>query len=157
MVENCCQPRRPRHTVPLPQPTATSGRPPRIGLHSGPLVAGVIGTNKFIDDLAAQHFKDLKRPQHIFQLVVADLPADFPPLRSPETRHTNLPPSHRADRTRARASWHPRDLVPHVRAGADADRPRSDRQDTPGKMYGFENTPNHHRAPPKKNNTTVLT
>jgi len=59
----------------------------------------VIGANKFICALGAQNFKDLNHPEHIFQLVVPDLPADFAPLRSLETRHTDLPPTHRADRT----------------------------------------------------------
>jgi len=42
-------------------------------------------------DLGEHHLKDLQRPERIFQLVVADLPSDFPPLRSRESRRNNLP------------------------------------------------------------------
>jgi class 3 adenylate cyclase len=33
-------------------------------------------------DLGAYHLKNLPRPERIFQLIIPDLPADFPPLRS---------------------------------------------------------------------------
>jgi predicted ATPase/class 3 adenylate cyclase/DNA-binding XRE family transcriptional regulator len=42
-------------------------------------------------DLGEHRLKDLSRPDHIFQLVAPDLPADFPPLRTLESRRTNLP------------------------------------------------------------------
>src|ERR671932_1050025 len=41
-------------------------------------------------DLGAHRLKDLQRPEHIFQLVVPGLPADFPPLVTLEARPTNL-------------------------------------------------------------------
>ncbi len=41
-------------------------------------------------DLGAHRLKDLPQPEHIYQLVIADLPADFPPLRSLERPSTNL-------------------------------------------------------------------
>jgi class 3 adenylate cyclase len=37
-------------------------------------------------DLGAHRLKGLPRPERIFQLVIPDLPADFPPLRSLDTR-----------------------------------------------------------------------
>jgi class 3 adenylate cyclase len=37
-------------------------------------------------DLGAYRLKNLSRPERIFQLIIPDLPADFPPLRSLETR-----------------------------------------------------------------------
>jgi class 3 adenylate cyclase len=37
-------------------------------------------------DLGAYHLKNLPRPERIFQLIIPDLPADFPPLRSLDTR-----------------------------------------------------------------------
>src|SRR5919199_4576143 len=43
-------------------------------------------------DLGVHRLKDLQRPEHIFQLVVPGLPADFPPLVTLEARPTNLPP-----------------------------------------------------------------
>src|SRR5436190_7635310 len=42
-------------------------------------------------DLGERRLKDLSRPERIFQLVVRDLPADFPPLRSLEVLPNNLP------------------------------------------------------------------
>jgi class 3 adenylate cyclase len=37
-------------------------------------------------DLGAYRLKNLPRPERIFQLIIPDLPADFPPLRSLDTR-----------------------------------------------------------------------
>jgi hypothetical protein len=42
-------------------------------------------------DLSEHRLKDLAEPQRLFQVVVADLPSDFPPLRSLDHRTTNLP------------------------------------------------------------------
>jgi predicted ATPase/class 3 adenylate cyclase/Tfp pilus assembly protein PilF len=42
-------------------------------------------------DLGEHNLKDLKRTEHVYQLVIAGLPAEFPPLRAPESFHTNLP------------------------------------------------------------------
>ena len=42
-------------------------------------------------DLGAHRFKGLPRPERIFQLIMADLPADFPPLRSLDTRGRTRP------------------------------------------------------------------
>jgi class 3 adenylate cyclase len=46
-------------------------------------------------DLGAHRLKGLPRPERIFQLIMPDLPADFPPLRSLDTRgraHPGLAP-----------------------------------------------------------------
>ena len=42
-------------------------------------------------DLGEHCLKDLQRPSHLFQLVIADLPADFPPLKTLDSRPNNLP------------------------------------------------------------------
>jgi predicted ATPase/class 3 adenylate cyclase len=42
-------------------------------------------------DLGEHRLKDLVRPEQIFQLVVPDLPADFPPLKTLDRRANNLP------------------------------------------------------------------
>lgn len=42
-------------------------------------------------DLGEHSLKDLERPEHIFQPVVADLPSDFPPLKTPGKVYNNLP------------------------------------------------------------------
>jgi predicted ATPase/class 3 adenylate cyclase len=42
-------------------------------------------------DLGHHRLKDLTQPQRLFQLVIPDLPADFPPLRTLGVRAMNLP------------------------------------------------------------------
>ncbi len=42
-------------------------------------------------DLGEFHLKDLDEPEHLFQLVVAGLNSEFPPLRKLEAGPTNLP------------------------------------------------------------------
>jgi predicted ATPase/class 3 adenylate cyclase len=44
-----------------------------------------------LHDCGERRLKDLSRPEQIFQLVVQDLPSDFPPLRSLEVLPNNLP------------------------------------------------------------------
>src|SRR6266700_2933133 len=41
--------------------------------------------------LGEHHLKDLPQKSHLFQLVIADLPADFPPLKTLDTHPHNLP------------------------------------------------------------------
>jgi predicted ATPase/class 3 adenylate cyclase len=42
-------------------------------------------------DLGSHRLKDLPRPEHLYQLVVAGLPADFPPPRTLDRPQHNLP------------------------------------------------------------------
>jgi predicted ATPase len=42
-------------------------------------------------DLGAHRLKDLQRSERIYQLIIPDLPADFPPLQSLDRRAHNLP------------------------------------------------------------------
>lgn len=42
-------------------------------------------------DMGEARLKDLLLPEHIFQVVAPDLPADFPPLKTLDMRRTNLP------------------------------------------------------------------
>src|ERR1051325_7370114 len=42
-------------------------------------------------DLGEHHLKDLRQPKHLYQLVIADLPSDFPPLKSLDRSPNNLP------------------------------------------------------------------
>ena len=42
-------------------------------------------------DLGLQRLKDLIRPEHVFQVVTTDLPAEFPPLKTLDTLPNNLP------------------------------------------------------------------
>jgi predicted ATPase/class 3 adenylate cyclase len=54
-------------------------------------VADVLPTGASLRDLGERRLKDLARPERIFQLAAADLPADFPPLRTLDARPNNLP------------------------------------------------------------------
>ena len=42
-------------------------------------------------DLGEHHLKGMTRPEHLYQVVVADLPQEFPPLTTGITRPNNLP------------------------------------------------------------------
>lgn len=42
-------------------------------------------------DMGEHRLKDLQRPSHLFQLVIAGLPADFPPLKTLDICPNNLP------------------------------------------------------------------
>jgi predicted ATPase/class 3 adenylate cyclase len=60
------------------------------------LVADELPGDVALRDLGEHRLKDLDRPEHLFQLVVGDLPADFPPLASlsPGSAGANgLPPA----------------------------------------------------------------
>jgi predicted ATPase/DNA-binding CsgD family transcriptional regulator len=45
----------------------------------------------FLRDMGVYHLKDFPGSRRIFQLVMADLPADFPPLRTLNAQFNNLP------------------------------------------------------------------
>ena len=47
-----------------------------------------------VRDLGAHRLKDLARPEHLFQLLIPGLPADFPALKSLEVLTHNLPSLH---------------------------------------------------------------
>jgi predicted ATPase/class 3 adenylate cyclase len=44
-----------------------------------------------IRDLGTHRLKDIEHPEHLHDLVVDGLPADFPPIRTLDARRTNLP------------------------------------------------------------------
>src|SRR2546422_1641567 len=51
-----------------------------------------LGDGLSLRDLGEFRLKDLARPEHVYQLVIAGGPADFPPLRSLDRATTHLPP-----------------------------------------------------------------
>ncbi|MEA2306377.1 MAG: hypothetical protein QOH43_3657 [Solirubrobacteraceae bacterium] len=59
------------------------------------LVAGELAPDVALKDLGEHQLKDLDRPEHLFQLVVKDLPPDFPPPASvsPMRDADALPPA----------------------------------------------------------------
>src|SRR2546428_4596557 len=55
------------------------------------LVEHDLPTGVSLRDLGAHRLKDLQQKSHLYQLVIADLPADFPSLRTLDTHPNNLP------------------------------------------------------------------
>jgi predicted ATPase/class 3 adenylate cyclase len=55
------------------------------------LVAGALPADATLRDLGVHRLKDINRPEHLYQLVIPDLPDDFPPIRTIDARQTNLP------------------------------------------------------------------
>jgi hypothetical protein len=62
-----------------------------LSLATAELIRDQLPEGADLRDLGERRLPDLTRPERIFQLVVPDLPADFPPLRSLETFAHNLP------------------------------------------------------------------
>jgi predicted ATPase/class 3 adenylate cyclase len=55
------------------------------------LVEGELPEGVTLRDLGEHHLKDLRRSKHLYQLVIAGLPSEFPPLKSLEVFPNNLP------------------------------------------------------------------
>ncbi len=55
------------------------------------LVQSTLPADVHLHDLGEHRLKDLLHAEHIYQVVVPDLPADFPPLKSLDRVHHNLP------------------------------------------------------------------
>jgi predicted ATPase/class 3 adenylate cyclase/Tfp pilus assembly protein PilF len=62
-----------------------------LSLPTQELVRDWLPADVRLRDLGERRLKDLSRPEGIFQLMVHDLPAEFPPLRTLEGRPNNLP------------------------------------------------------------------
>lgn len=58
---------------------------------AGATVAGALSSHLELRDLGEHQLKDLPHPERIFELRVAGLPAEFPPLRTIDNRPHNLP------------------------------------------------------------------
>lgn len=55
------------------------------------LAAWSLPAGTSLRDLGSHELKDLAHPEHLYQLVISGLPADFPPLRAVKPLKTNLP------------------------------------------------------------------
>jgi predicted ATPase/class 3 adenylate cyclase len=55
------------------------------------LVRDTLPAGAGLRDLGERRLKDLFRPERVYQLAAADLPSEFPPLRTLEGRPNNLP------------------------------------------------------------------
>jgi hypothetical protein len=57
------------------------------------LVADDLPAHLTLRELGAHPLKDLSRPENVFQVVIPDVPADFPPLRTLEAQGARSPPA----------------------------------------------------------------
>ncbi len=55
------------------------------------LVRDALPAGVSVQDLGEHALKDLRRPEHVYQLTSPDLPSEFPPLKSLERHAHNLP------------------------------------------------------------------
>ncbi len=55
------------------------------------LVEEALPPGTTLRDLGPHQLKDLQRPEHVYQIVLEDLPADFPPLKTLDRYVHNLP------------------------------------------------------------------
>lgn len=55
------------------------------------LVAQTLPEGVTLRDLGEHRLRDLEHPEHVFQLVIPGLEADFPPIRTLDARRGNLP------------------------------------------------------------------
>ena len=62
-----------------------------LSLSAQELVRDQLPVDVELRDLGEHRLKDLARPERVFELLTPDLPADFPPLRTLESRPNNLP------------------------------------------------------------------
>ena len=62
-----------------------------LSLATEELVRDNLPVDIALRDMGERRFKDLIRPERVFQVVAPDLPADFPPLKTLDARPNNLP------------------------------------------------------------------
>jgi class 3 adenylate cyclase len=62
-----------------------------LSVATAELVRDALPPGVTVQDLGEHPLKDLLRPEHVYQLIIPDLPNDFPPLKSLERHPHNLP------------------------------------------------------------------
>jgi predicted ATPase/class 3 adenylate cyclase len=88
-----------------------------LSLPTQELVRDLLPVDAELRDLGEHRLKDLARPERVYQLVAPGLPAEFPPLRTLESRPNNLPmqPTPLVGREREVEEIRGRLLAPEVR------------------------------------------
>jgi predicted ATPase/class 3 adenylate cyclase/Tfp pilus assembly protein PilF len=71
--------------------SAAHGGQVLLSLPTHEMVRDQLPAGMSLVELGEHHLKDLFRPERVFQLVVPDLPSEFPPLRTLDTYRNNLP------------------------------------------------------------------
>ena len=97
--------------------SAAHGGQTLLSLPAQELVRDLLPVGVELRDLGEHRLKDLARPERVFELLAPELPADFPPLRTLESRPNNLPmqPTLLVGREREVEDVRARLLVPEVR------------------------------------------
>src|SRR5262245_121608 len=70
---------------------AAHGRQTLLSASVRDLVGDALPQGVGLRDLGEHRFKDLQRPEHVYQLVDPALQAEFPPLQTLDARPNNLP------------------------------------------------------------------
>lgn len=71
--------------------SAAHGRQVLVSLAAQELLRAELPEGASLRDLGERRLKDMLRPEKIYQLVIAGLPADFPPIKAPDLHQHNLP------------------------------------------------------------------
>src|SRR5215204_3848317 len=71
--------------------SAAHGGQVLLSLPTQELVRDQLPVGTSLRDLGEHRLKDLFRPERVFQVVSPDLPSEFPPLRTLDAYHNNLP------------------------------------------------------------------
>jgi hypothetical protein len=71
--------------------SAAHGGQVLLSLPTQELVRDQLPAGTTLRDLGEHRLKDLFRPERVFQLLAPDLPVEFPPLRTLDAYHNNLP------------------------------------------------------------------
>ncbi len=79
------------------------------------LIEGKLPGDLTLRDLGEHRLKDLRRPRRLYQLDIAGLPSDFPPLKSLEASPNNLPVQLTSFIGRAREIAEAKELLSKVR------------------------------------------
>ncbi len=97
--------------------SAAHGGQTLLSLPAQELVRDLLPVGVELRDFGEHRLKDLARPERVYQLVATSLPADFPPLRTLESRPNNLPmqPTLLVGREREVEEVRGRLLAPEVR------------------------------------------
>ena len=71
--------------------SAAHGGQVLVSLATQELVRNEMPEGVTLRDMGERRLKDMIRPEHIYQLVVANLPSDFPPIKTLDPYHHNIP------------------------------------------------------------------
>ena len=71
--------------------SAAHGGQVLVSLATQELVRDEMPEGVTLRDMGERRLKDMIRPEHIYQLVIANLPTDFPPIKTLDVYHHNIP------------------------------------------------------------------